>query len=119
MGFWHTTVGKFIHHSTGGLVGPNIKHGPKPAQNYPGATPADIPKECNTDIDYFVKHQDLCWQHTTSPFVPPIPEVGPGTGTVLTPPSGPVSAVPEPSSIALFVTAMVVVGLFRGFRRGN
>lgn len=118
MGFWHTTVGKFIHHSTGGLVGPNIKHIHHTGPSYPGLTPSEVPKECHTDIEYYIKHQDICWPRPTMPDMPPPISVGPGTGgPVILPPNGPVSSVPEPSSVVLFIASMIVVGLFRGFRK--
>lgn len=119
MSFWHTFVGKAIHHISGGLIGPSNHHHPAPASSSTSSVPStDIPKECN-DLEYFIKNQDTCWSHANTPWnpLPPVPEI-PNPGTVVIPPvTPPVSSVPEPSSVVLFIAAMIVVGLFRGFRK--
>ena len=121
MSFWHTTVGKFIHHASGNNIGKGGHHSIKlngPVTTSSVTPTVEIPKQCYTDINYYVSHLNACTNSVSSLS----PAIDPGTPVipviqVPVLPSMPVtSSVPEPASIFMFSAALIVVAVFRGFR---
>jgi len=121
MSFWNTFVGEAIHALSFGLIGPDDS----PAPSGSLIIHNTMPTECFTDPDFYIKNTQACNQSSVS-FLPPpggtvpTPEVptvptctincpGTTTGTV----TPPVSAVPEPSAVAMALAAAALVMFMR------
>jgi hypothetical protein len=119
MSFWHTIVDNFIHHSTVGLVGPNVNREFKSNTSHLDLSPSEVPKECNVNIDYFVKNEVLCQPHLITLYTPSSIQINTiDDSSVISPSNDSVFFDAEPSSAMLLMVALFVVGLFRGVRTG-
>lgn len=104
MSFWHTFVGKAIHHVSGGFIGKGGHHntGPKDPIIVPNSSPGD----CITDMKFYATHVSECMPTST------VGGGGSGIGTHV-----PVSSVPEPSSAAMVLCAFGVFFLWNRFSK--
>lgn len=129
MSFWHTFVGKAIHRVSFGTIGQDSSHHPAPAPSGQ-STVASVETEskCASDFKYYMDNPQVCLTAGTNSGHVPTPDTGiqypvAPTGIASAPielspstpsslgPSGPVSAVPEPSSIMMVCTGLVIVAM--------